>query len=255
MEPNTIGKFITTLRKANGLTQKELAEKLNVSDKTVSRWERDDGAPDLSVIPVIAEIFGVTCDELLRGERKKPTERAAESVDESTTKGEKQRKRILSMGLSNYRNQTYITMGISAVGLIAAMICNLGFLRAYIGFFVGTIFYVGSVVLQAICTNGTFQSVSDDSIPEEDAAAFKTSVIYLCKRAITVTAVLMGATVPLIVFPNDTYMGLEAVSWLLTGLLFGAIGFVGCQVAWFFLHARLIRGGIVAMGEKEQKSF
>ena len=70
MEPKTIGNFITTLRKANGMTQKELAEKLNVSDKTVSRWERDDGAPDLSVIPVIAEIFGVTCDELLRGERK-----------------------------------------------------------------------------------------------------------------------------------------------------------------------------------------
>lgn len=47
------------------MTQKDLAERLNVSDKTVSRWERDDGAPDLSAIPVIAEIFGVTCDELL----------------------------------------------------------------------------------------------------------------------------------------------------------------------------------------------
>ena len=52
------------------MTQKDLAERLNVSDKTVSRWERDDGAPDLAAIPAIAEIFGVTCDELLRGERK-----------------------------------------------------------------------------------------------------------------------------------------------------------------------------------------
>ena len=59
MEKKTIGSFIAALRKANGMTQKELAEKLNVSDKSVSRWERDDGAPDLSVIPVIAEIFGV----------------------------------------------------------------------------------------------------------------------------------------------------------------------------------------------------
>ena len=50
MEQRTIGKFITTLRKASGMTQKELAERLNVSDKTVSRWERDDGAPDLSEI-------------------------------------------------------------------------------------------------------------------------------------------------------------------------------------------------------------
>lgn len=60
MEKKTIGGFIAALRKANGMTQKDLAEKLNVSDKTVSRWERDDGAPDLAVIPVIAEIFDVT---------------------------------------------------------------------------------------------------------------------------------------------------------------------------------------------------
>lgn len=72
MEKKTIGGFISALRKANGMTQKELAEQLNVSDKTVSRWERDDGTPDLSVIPAIAEIFDVTCDELLRGERKAP---------------------------------------------------------------------------------------------------------------------------------------------------------------------------------------
>ena len=64
MEKKTIGSFIAALRKVNGMTQKDLAEKLNVSDKTISRWERDDGTPDLSVIPVIAEIFGVTCDEL-----------------------------------------------------------------------------------------------------------------------------------------------------------------------------------------------
>ena len=75
MERKTIGGLIAALRKASGMTQKDLAEKLNVSDKSVSRWERDDGAPDLSLIPVIAEIFGVTCDELLRGERKSPHSR------------------------------------------------------------------------------------------------------------------------------------------------------------------------------------
>ena len=42
MEKKTIGSFIAALRRANGLTQKELAEKLNVSDKAVSRWERDE---------------------------------------------------------------------------------------------------------------------------------------------------------------------------------------------------------------------
>ena len=69
MEKKTMGSFLAALRRASGMTQKELAERLNVSDKSVSRWERDDGAPDLALIPVIAEVFGVTCDELLRGER------------------------------------------------------------------------------------------------------------------------------------------------------------------------------------------
>ena len=58
MEKKTIGQFIAALRKASGMTQKQLSERLNVSDKAVSRWERDECAPDLSLIPVIAEIFG-----------------------------------------------------------------------------------------------------------------------------------------------------------------------------------------------------
>ena len=69
MEKKTIGAFISALRRANGMTQRELGERLFVSDKTVSRWERDECTPDLSLIPVIADIFGVTSDELLRGER------------------------------------------------------------------------------------------------------------------------------------------------------------------------------------------
>ena len=69
MEKKTIGKFISALRRANGMTQKQLGEKLYVSDKTVSRWEREECTPELSLIPAIAEIFGITTDELLRGER------------------------------------------------------------------------------------------------------------------------------------------------------------------------------------------
>ena len=100
MERKTIGGFIAALRKANGMTQKDLAEKLNVSDKTISRWERDDGTPDLAVIPVIAEIFNVTCDELIRGKRKSPVERAETAeASESTSKTEKQRQQIYTVSV------------------------------------------------------------------------------------------------------------------------------------------------------------
>ena len=56
---------LTHYRKASGLTQPELAEKLNYSDKSVSKWERGDGLPDLTVTAQIAEIFGLTVNDLI----------------------------------------------------------------------------------------------------------------------------------------------------------------------------------------------
>ena len=50
MERKSIGSFIAALRRANGMTQKELAERLSVSDKAVSRWERDENLPDLMLL-------------------------------------------------------------------------------------------------------------------------------------------------------------------------------------------------------------
>ena len=70
MTNKSIGNFLSELRKEKGLTQKEIADYLNVSDKTVSHWECDKYSPDISVIPILAEFFGVTCDEILRGEKK-----------------------------------------------------------------------------------------------------------------------------------------------------------------------------------------
>ncbi len=72
MANKSMGSFLAELRKEKGITQKELADYLNVSDKTVSHWECDKYSPDISVIPVLAEFFGVTCDEILKGERKAP---------------------------------------------------------------------------------------------------------------------------------------------------------------------------------------
>ncbi len=70
MKRKSMGSFLSELRREKGITQRELAEILNVSDKTVSHCECDENSPDLSMIPILADYFGVTCDELLKGERK-----------------------------------------------------------------------------------------------------------------------------------------------------------------------------------------
>lgn len=63
-----IGKYIAGKRKALGMTQKQLAEKLNMSDKSVSKWERGICLPDVSVYMELCEILGISINEFLAGE-------------------------------------------------------------------------------------------------------------------------------------------------------------------------------------------
>lgn len=61
---------LTAYRKLNGMTQAELAEKINYSDKSVSKWERGDGVPDIYVLALLAEIYGVTVNDLISEEKE-----------------------------------------------------------------------------------------------------------------------------------------------------------------------------------------
>ena len=69
MDYEKIGKFIFKLRKGKNLTQKQLAEKLNVTNKAISKWERGLGAPDVSLLRQLSEILGISVNELLLGEK------------------------------------------------------------------------------------------------------------------------------------------------------------------------------------------
>ena len=250
MEKKTIGGFIAALRKANGMTQKDLAERLNVSDKTVSRWERDDGAPDLAAIPAIAEIFGVTCDELLRGERKSPTERAEVTEEtETTPKAEKQRQRLLKSTLSQYKNRTYIAMGVSVVGMIVALICNLAFLKAVLGFFLGAIFFAASIVCQAVFVNKAFFSVEDAGLDTGVLSDFKRKVVDFAKKSIGLTVAFIGFTFPLILV--DAYVGLGSDSLLIWGSMGAAVFLLIYAVVLYFLNASLLKKGVYSLSEKE----
>ena len=70
MDVKKSGKVISQVRKRKGLTQKQLAIKLGISDKTISKWEVGKGMPELSLMVPLCEILGITTDELLRGTLK-----------------------------------------------------------------------------------------------------------------------------------------------------------------------------------------
>ena len=68
MDSKKIGAFIAMNRKAKGLTQEQLGERLGVSNKTVSRWENGNYMPDLSLLEPLSRELGITLNELLAGE-------------------------------------------------------------------------------------------------------------------------------------------------------------------------------------------
>ncbi len=67
----TIGKNLTRLRRMANLTQLELAEKLNYSDKSVSKWEQGNGIPDVRILMQLAQLYGVSLDDLVREQEPK----------------------------------------------------------------------------------------------------------------------------------------------------------------------------------------
>lgn len=77
-----IAKNIAELRQSNNMTQLELAEKLNYSDKTISKWERAESSPDISILVEISRLFGVSLDYLVQSEHdKEPAEEVKEKSD------------------------------------------------------------------------------------------------------------------------------------------------------------------------------
>lgn len=68
MDTTKTGGYLAALRKDAGMTQQEAADRLGVSNKTISKWESGGGFPDIAILPALAELYGVTADDILAGE-------------------------------------------------------------------------------------------------------------------------------------------------------------------------------------------
>lgn len=81
MSNKSMGEKISSLRKEKGMTQNDLAEKMNVTDKAVSKWERNLSCPDINSIQKLAEVLGTTVEELLNAQSKPKSNRIDDMIN------------------------------------------------------------------------------------------------------------------------------------------------------------------------------
>lgn len=145
MDYNKIGKFIMNERKFLKLTQAKLAEKLFVSEKTISKWENGNGVPDTNTLPKICEIFNVSINELLNGERiskENYINKAEEKLIELQKVKEESDKRLLTMeivigilSISILLSLTFIASFLKMEDWLRIILIVFGFIMAFIGIF------------------------------------------------------------------------------------------------------------------------
>ena len=116
MDYNKIGNFITNERKAKKLTQAKLAEKLFVSEKTISKWENGKGLPDTNLLPKLCEILGVGLNELLNGE-KNITENKNQNTEQLLLNMAKE----LEMKNKTIWKSMWVIMIVSMIALLAGI--------------------------------------------------------------------------------------------------------------------------------------
>ena len=157
MDLQKIGTFLKELRKEKELTQEQLAETLNVSRRTVSRWETGSNMPDLDLLVEMADLYQVDLRELLNGERK--NEQMNEEMKETVLRvaeysnAEKQR--------STKIVRVYFVLGILA--LIANALINMMEVgdTFWIGFLKGLTFALalGAMILGILYTTGAIMKI------------------------------------------------------------------------------------------------
>ncbi len=205
MRTKSLGQFIAALRKANGMTQQDVAERLNVSNKAVSRWERDETAPDISLIPALAEIFNVTCDELLKGERiLNPIQ-----SENSRPKIDKQIKLLESRMETVFKNYIYISVTLSIIGLVLMLGISYGLYLPVVGFAVMLIFQSVAVAFSVIAVNKLKTSLKDNEILESADKSVKDS-LNICMGKYSFNSFLISFSaiaysVPFIMY-SDSYV-------------------------------------------------
>ncbi len=179
MEQLKIGKFIACLRKEKGLTQKELAEKIGITDRAISKWENGRGLPDISLLRKLSDVLGVSTNELLSAQKVK--EDNVSKFEESyynaiNTKSKLQSDIVgylvykiigyilLIISLDSFTSEGWWISLVSIVGSIFVIISSYKLVRSYNIFVkVGSVFIV-SLILLILIRHFDYNAVLEQNI-------------------------------------------------------------------------------------------
>lgn len=250
MNGKTIGEYIAELRKSAGLTQRELASKLNVSDKAVSRWERDESLPDLYMAADIADFFGITADELLhcgKNEEKNVVTQSETKADDAKKRrlNDENIERVLRVKYFDFNARSNIVRVIPLLAFAAALAMAHGLDAPGIdgwllGLMTAFIVDVSAAVYQTALAVKLFNYTERRITPMSKNTGER---IAECRERLTKKAmVTVGMTVTVFVL-TVVYLHLgDWLEFLLCGLIFAPISVLGCLiislVVWDVLKKR-----------------
>ena len=223
MEKKTMGAFMAALRKANGLTQQQVADKLNVSNKTISKWECNEGYPEISMLPVIAELYSVTVDELLRGERITKTYRE----ENRDFKSEERKKYLIEKAKVRFTNYSIVSIILGALSLILAYTISdivYDFNVIWVGYVIILILCAASCAVVLIAFNNFTSSLNNEDIVQNETVEenVKICIKYISGIVFLAVVTLIGLLLDII---------LDGPSYLFVALPVTAI--VGIVVTFF----------------------
>ena len=264
MEKKTLGSFLSALRRAQGLTQQEVADRLMVSNRAVSRWERDEAMPDILLLPAIADLFGVTVDELLRGERKREaysppineSESSADSNANDQTASEAAEpepdpralrglRAMMNRALSQFRACVIYSLSFILAGLFIMMGISYSFYRPTIGFMILLIVLTGSLTTTILAATRLRDFINEQlstpetRLPDEELRAACRFYAAGLSRVIWVAITALLITLPLVLIRDSKFVH-SVLSAEFYGPMAILIG-IACMVAILCLNEPAMR--------------
>ncbi len=249
MDSKKTGEFIALLRKSQGLTQHDVAARLGITDKTVSKWECGNGYPDITILPAIAELFRVTSDEILLGER---INKDAEA--DALKKSKVQVGYLLRAKRHAINNMLVCSAGCGITAIIALFSLGQSTYNAPISCGVSVLLCIISIVIAVVAFSKAKLVTEDSGLKKE----FPSEMLAFCRSVVTymrfaLSFVIYPLILNIIVWTPAYRMGGFLTVHNLTNPLYSSIAIIIAALVFFAVNKLLIN--ILGCGAKKQNKL